>query len=289
MRGIAWILAIGILAAVPADKPLFAGWIRRSTGAVEFTHGAGPSNGGIPASSTTGQRLYAGQKIHVIRGVATLLIYGRQFDLTPAKGWYTIPNDARKKPPGSDIYAKYISRAGRTRGDEMAEQLWVALTLADLTSWRSLADHPAHIRLVPAKTRYRVGERISIEVENAGDAPFHMAVLDIDCEGKVTPLVKEQKLIPAHSGWTRIGGTFALGLPAGWKEGTEQLKFLATQNRIDLAGFDPDNRTRFEPEAEIDLHSDPLAYLLRTLNGDGTPSPGSWTTVISTFTISRSK
>lgn len=283
MRGIGWKLVVALVAAIaPASlgKPTFAGWIRQASGSVQV-RSAGTDVVSIDAKHARGLRLFAGQEV---KGTATLLIYGHQFDLKAAKGWYLVPDDAKKAPPGRDIYAKYILRAGRTRNDRLNEQLWQAITISELANPTS--NYQVQIRVTPVKKSYRVGDRIAVKVKNDSPRPLYFSVMDIDCEGhvaRIIPRTEDPRPVKAKSGWTRIGNSFLLALPAGWKQGTEQFKVVATEKPIDLSIFDTDNLSRHIEVLDPDL--DPLQYLMRTLGSQA--DPGQWTTALAEFTIRK--
>lgn len=281
MRWIAVCAGAVIVTLGPAmAKPIFAGWIRQTSGSVVLRDGGTDTS--LESGKAFGKRLFGGNKVRALKSPASLLLFGRRFDLTPAKGWYTIPSDPKKAPAGQDVYAKYILRAGRTRDSILYEKLWLALALQDLRNPNPGAVK-VELRVRSLKAAYRPKETVSLEARNLGTTPVYVSVFDIDCEGSVAGIVRSVRL--EVGGWKNLG-TFRLDLPPGWKEGREVFKLIATEMEADLSSFNSDNRVRYE--IANDANVDPLSYLLQVTGGPKADSNvGAWSAVETGFTIRR--
>lgn len=279
MRRIAICAGALVVTLGPAiAKPIFAGWIRQTSGTVVLRDGGTDIT--LESRKAFGKRLFGGNKVRAMKSPASLLLFGRRFELTPAKGWYTIPSDPKKAPAGQDVYAKYILRAGRTRDSILYEKLWLALALQDLRNPDSSLK--VELRVVNPKASYRTQDTVSLEARNGGPPAF-VSVFDIDCEGTVAGIVRSVRL--EAEGWKKLG-TFRLDLPPGWKEGREVFKLIATDGETDFSSFDSDNRVRHEVVVEGAI--DPLMYLLQITAGDKAGSNlGAWSTAETSVTIRR--
>lgn len=277
------IVLSGLLIATPA-KPLFAGWVRSAEGQVQVKSGSEIKT--YAAANTRGIRLFAGQQVRSMQGAASLLIFGKELSLKSARGWYVVPDEAKKAPAGRDVYAKYLTRAGRTRDASLAEKLWLAVTLTELTNPDK--NRAIQIRLTPAKGTYKVGDVVRVQIRNESTIPLYCTVFDIDPEGTVNVIIPGHsgKPIPAESGWITLSHAFRLALPAGWKSGDEIFKLLATEKPINLAAIQTRNETRRAggpPESMDSLSA--LLWMLTDTQSD--PDPGTWTSAKAAFKISR--
>jgi len=272
---------IGLMAmAVPA-KPLFAGWVRSAEGQVQLRSGSEVKT--FPAANSRGIRLYAGQQVRSIKGTANLLIFGKELGLKSERGWYVVPDEAKKAPAGRDAYSKYLLRAGRERDAGFSERLWLALSLTELTNPKPIG--PVNLRLAPNIKSFKVGDEIGIEVRNDASLPLYFSVFDIDCEGTVQRLIAAVK-VPAKSGWVALPDKYRLALPAGWTQGTEVFKVVATEKSVDLRALETRNEVR-RPEAP-DPAMNPLEALVWTLSsGPAEADFGAWSVASVTFQIKK--
>jgi hypothetical protein len=284
----AFLCVLGILACSATTAPVvdrgtgptFSGWIRSSTSSVMLRRGGQTVK--IGKNSAASRKLYALDELKVAdKGTARLVIFGRDVQVPPGT-WYRVPEASRDRGDSS-VYSKYITLAGRNRGEDADEVFWRAISLSELRNPEAASRIEVDVRMkeiTPSGSRllkpsssgnYRlpVGSRIVIEMRNRSSVPAFLNLMDIDPSGEVALIANSfensQRSIPPHSKWLKVSGEFQLELPDERGSGVELLKAIVTSKPIDLTALQTRDIETSSEKLLVDKTQ--LGYLARIASG----------------------
>jgi len=277
----------------------FVGWIRGSKCDVLIRTGLHGSPIALSKNQAALRRLRKGQWVKASGpGDITVVAYGREIRVTPAKGWFEIRDDPKQ---GRDAFVDFPGQRVIRGTDDISkeEKIWRAMSLIDLANPKTSNSLKVEMRIVavddhdrPRNDAKKIGEKLALKVEdsfhvdvkNEGSVPVYINLMDIDAEGTVIcqwpDSPKTQHPIMPKSGWIHLRRGFTLGPP----EGPEHFKVIATTKPIDLSMLQ--TKGAVSNNGEVPPIDDPLIYLMRAASLSAViQKPGQWSTAHSEILV----